>query len=372
MINTGLLKPEERAVFSLRALYHRYGYLPYKMSKFEEYDLYVKNKDFLISEGIITFTNTKGKLLALKPDVTLSIIKNSKDVGERLSKVYYNENVYRTAKGSREYREILQTGLECIGAIDAYHVTEVLSLAVRSLAILSPDYMLNVSHVGLLGALTESVAMDEKAVAMLLSAIEKKNEGEIAALRTSGLITEAAASLAICLLREYQTVEDAQKALSPYLTTSAAREAFDEFASLMDALARLGLSENVRIDFSVINHSGYYSGVAFKGYIKGIPDSVLAGGQYDRIMRKMGRRDGAVGFAVYLDALATLERGAAAYDTDVLLLKNGASASTVLAAVDTLSANGSSVTVLDEVPAEFRAKKVLILMGEEVVEYGND
>ena len=72
-MNTTYLKPEERAVFVLRSLYRGYGYLPFKMSKFEEYDLYVRNKDFLVSDRIITFTDVGGKLLALKPDVTLSI-----------------------------------------------------------------------------------------------------------------------------------------------------------------------------------------------------------------------------------------------------------------------------------------------------------
>ena len=53
------LKKEEQAVFTLRGLYENYGYSPYKMSKFEEYDLYVRNKDFLISDGVITFTDTE-------------------------------------------------------------------------------------------------------------------------------------------------------------------------------------------------------------------------------------------------------------------------------------------------------------------------
>ena len=127
MIDEKLLKPAERAIYALRALYNRYGYTPYKMSKFEEYDLYVKNKDFLISEGIITFTDTRGKLLALKPDVTLSIIKNSKDVAKGVSKVYYNENVYRIAKGSHVFKEITQTGLECIGDIDAYPTNQIVT-----------------------------------------------------------------------------------------------------------------------------------------------------------------------------------------------------------------------------------------------------
>ena len=79
MINDKLLKSDERALLTLRSLYKAYGYLPFKMSKFEEYDLYVRNKDFLVSDSIITFTDTAGKLLALKPDVTLSIIKNGTD-----------------------------------------------------------------------------------------------------------------------------------------------------------------------------------------------------------------------------------------------------------------------------------------------------
>ena len=75
-----LLKNDERVILRLRSLYDRFGYDRYKMSKFEEYDLYVRNKSFLLSDHIITFTDTSGKLMALKPDVTLSIVKNTKDI----------------------------------------------------------------------------------------------------------------------------------------------------------------------------------------------------------------------------------------------------------------------------------------------------
>ena len=77
-----VLRASEKIAFALRALYKKYGYLPYHMSKFEVYDLYAKNKDFLRGGGGITFNDTDGKLLALKPDVTLSIIKNGID-GEK-------------------------------------------------------------------------------------------------------------------------------------------------------------------------------------------------------------------------------------------------------------------------------------------------
>ena len=78
----------EQVVQQLRELYRRYGYTQYKMSKFEPYDLYVHNKSFLVSEDILTFTDADGRLMALKPDVTLSIVKNAKE-GAGLQKVYY-------------------------------------------------------------------------------------------------------------------------------------------------------------------------------------------------------------------------------------------------------------------------------------------
>ena len=372
MINETLLKPEEKAVYALRSLYDRYGYTPYKMSKFEEYDLYAKNKDFLISEGIITFTDTKGKLLALKPDVTLSIIKNSKDADKNLSKLYYNENVYRIAKGSHVFKEIMQAGLECIGDIDAYHVAEVVSLAIRSLALLSDAYMLDLSHVGLIAAMIDTLSLEKPVLKQFLTAVEKKNAGELSSLAADGVLSSEALGLASVLLKEYKTLDAAKEALTPYLITEEAKTAYAEFAALYEALSALGLTKYVRIDFSVINHRGYYSGVVFKGYLKGVPDSVLAGGQYDRMMRKMGRRDGAIGFAVYLDAIASGKKAQAEYDVDILLLKNGADAASVLLAVEMLSESGARVLATETVPGDIRAEQTFIMQGKEATHYGND
>ena len=49
-----------------------------------------------------------------------------------------------------------------------------------------------------------------------------------------------------------------------------------------------------------------HNGLTFCGYVKDVPTSVLRGGQYDKLMRRMGRRSNACGFAVYLDELDRL------------------------------------------------------------------
>ena len=66
-------KRSELAILELRALYEQYGYREFRMSRFEEYDFYAEYRSFLQAENILTFHDPSGKLLALKPDITLSI-----------------------------------------------------------------------------------------------------------------------------------------------------------------------------------------------------------------------------------------------------------------------------------------------------------
>ena len=155
------LKPDEKACLELRGLYEQYGYKKYKMSKFEEYSLYVENKDFLASDKVITFTDLDGRLLALKPDVTLSIIKNTQATIQCNEKLYYIENVYRESRESHTFKEISQMGLEYIGKVDAYCITEVIALAAKSLRTISKDYILEVAHMSFVVELLESLQVNE-------------------------------------------------------------------------------------------------------------------------------------------------------------------------------------------------------------------
>lgn len=146
-INENVLQSNEKYILTLRELYINNGYCPYHMSKFEEYDLYAKNKGFLVSDNVITFTDTNGRLMALKPDVTLSIIKNSQDLPEQTQKICYSENVYRVAKGTNSFKEILQTGVECFGKVENEDIYQVVFLAIQSLALLSKDWVLELANV---------------------------------------------------------------------------------------------------------------------------------------------------------------------------------------------------------------------------------
>ena len=98
----------------LNRLYEQYGYRKFKMSRFEDYDLYAQNRDFLRQDRIITFTDADGALKALKPDITLSIMKSNG--GDSEKGVLQTRNVCREVGGA--FREILQVGVESVGQID--------------------------------------------------------------------------------------------------------------------------------------------------------------------------------------------------------------------------------------------------------------
>ena len=295
-----VLSTEEITALSLCSLYQNNGYSKYRMSKFEEYDLYVKNKDFLVSESVITFTDTDGKLMALKPDVTLSIIKNSKDQPDAQMKVYYNENVYRVSKGTKSFKEIRQAGLECLGAVSNTEIIEVLSLASKSLKEISDSYALEISHLGIVKGVLEYFDVSTDGCNQIIKFLGEKNSQGVVDVCKQENLDDKTTALIEKLVTVYGEPEKVLKEIEPLRLN---QKISDDINQLQDVLKGLGNDKNVHVDFSVVNDMKYYNGFAFKGFIEGIPTGILSGGQYDSLMKKMGKNSQAIGFAVYLDEL---------------------------------------------------------------------
>ena len=330
-------KREERFSIALQSLYRRYGYIPYKMSRFEEYDLYVRNKDFLVSDQIITFSDRSGRLLALKPDVTLSIVKNAPEQPGVVQKVYYNENVYR------DYREILQTGLECVGDLGDYEIAEVVLLAAKSLQLMEGAWVLDISHMGLLAAVLDDSGLSREQQNLAMEYLHRKNIHQLKALCGDRLVWEQLSAIAAC-----RGGREALEQLETVLTTDSQKQELQQLKRLWQVLEASGCGDSVRLDFSVGNNMRYYSGVVFRGYLEGVPASVLSGGQYDKLPRKMGRNAKAIGFAVYLDRLENREEEP--FDVDTLILHDGTADPLVLTAAAEEAAEKGSVLVTRELP----------------------
>lgn len=364
-ISSKLMKSEEKATFKLRELFRQYGYNQFKMGKFEEYDIYVRNKDFIPSGSIITFNDAHGKLMALRPDLTLSIVKNFKPAPGYVEKTYYSEQVYRIAKSDHSYKGILQTGLECIGDIDLYQICEVTVLAAKSLAAISSDYVLELSHMGIVSSILED--LDKDLANELVKCISEKNTSEIKKVCAREEISSEMEKLLLAVVSTYGGYKKVLASLKKLNLPEHSRESLTELEAVCTALADNKLAKNINIDFSIVNHMAYYNGILYRGFINGLADNILAGGQYDRLLTRMGKEGKALGFGLNLDNLDFLDETSKEYDFDVALIYgDGEDISKVLAAAKFLRETGQSVLVQKQEPKAYTAKNIMRIENGEV------
>lgn len=369
MNETWSLSQEEELIFSIRTLFRQYGYTQYKMSRFEDYDLYARNKDFLVSDNVITFTDTNGALKALKPDVTLSIIRSLKDSAQSIQKLCYHENVYRVSGTSHTFSEIMQMGLECIGDIDTYCLTEVLFLAASSLKHISGDYLLVISHMGILEELLSLMhiprELEKEALSLLAGKSVHGFEELLSKCGVSG--HEAESFLRLPLL------EGTAEEVIPVLREMGCSESSLTLLSRIWNSFTPEMNRHIRFDFSVIHDMRYYNGFVFKGFIRGIPSGILSGGQYDKLLQRMGKSGGAIGFALYLDLLERFFPPRDQGNVDALLLYDKEQEPSVVAsAVRSLSSLGLKVLAARERPANLQCKQVFCIRDGGVQVYGTD
>lgn len=298
------LQPKERASFALRALYEAAGCRKYHMGRFEEYGLYQENRSFLSSEQVITFTDLDSRLLALKPDVTLSIAKTAQPAPGETLRYYYHENVYRPSAESHTFKEISQMGLEMLGAVGEAQVQQAVCLAARSLDALGAEWVLEVSHMGYLFGLFDALGVPDAARAKLLEKLREKNAHELRAAAGAAGLADAAADILCSVLNLCGSYADTLAKAAALCRNDAMRAAVAELEALAVPLEKAG--GVIRLDMTLAGEMEYYNGLVFQGYLKALPRPLLKGGRYDLLMQKFTPGAGAIGFAVYLDELDRL------------------------------------------------------------------
>ena len=148
-------------------------------------------------------------------------------------------------------------------------------------------------------------------------------------------------------------------------------DALAELEKLKEAMEIYGLDTNIYIDFSMVNDMSYYNGLIFQGFIENLPSSILSGGRYDNLLQKMGKKAGAIGFAIYLDSLEKLYPEKDSFDTDVLLLYKDTDSETSIAhAVKILMSAGNTVRAEKTNTGSIKYRQLAIVKdrGIEIIE----
>lgn len=294
------LRIEEIVALQLRTLFEKKQYQLFRMSSFEEYDLYFQNKPFLKSDDIITFTSVDGRLMALKPDITLSIVKSIQP--NETKRVYYNEKVFRKSRQTNDYREINQMGLEYLGSATLADEAEVINLAVQSLAIVG-EGALDISHMGFIEAMLS--VFSEAAMPAALHALQSKSPHAMRALACKENLSEQQTDKLVKLTEisgYFQDVLPKAKELA-----QGNPQALDILSQLKKLITQIECPQSItlRLDFSILNSADYYNGIIFQGFLPISSKAVLEGGRYDNLMERFGKAQKAIGFAFYLDEIVS-------------------------------------------------------------------
>lgn len=361
---------DEITVLNLRRLYENRGFKKFRMGKFESYDFYARNKDFLVGNRIITFSDLNGKLMALKPDVTLSIVKNADEGGHGRQKLYYTENVYRESKDIHEFKEIFQVGLEVLGEIDLFETVEIVTLAIKSLTQIDKDAILEISHIGYTEGLIDCITSDGAVKDKLHELISSKNSHDLKKLAESDSLPKNPVGTAVEIMLPKNTNEETLLAAEEHALNAKMLEAVTELKNIYKILKKSGLEKHIKIDFSIVGDPGYYNGILMHGYVHGIPRNVLSGGRYDMLMSKMGRGNAhAMGFAIYFDALDRGLHIKEKHTTDAYILYgDDAEIETLVSLTSSLDEKGVSYTAVTSLPEGLSGVKIYTVSGDRVKE----
>ena len=313
------MSKKDLVLLNIRKMYDSYGYKKISLPSFEEYDLYNENKDF-IDRNVLTVMSPNGKLLALRPDITLSVAKKvSKDQSLKYSKIYYQENTYNLTKYVG-YEEDEQLGIELIGKESTFLDFEIINLAVKSLDIINKKSMIVLSHAGFISSIFENFDLEYETKEQILDCINRKNSHDIQKiLKKNEHISENVKKLIYKIPELSRHLENIEKELLKYEINVNTKKILSELKQLNSLLMKFYKKSKIIFDFSVVKNLNYYNGIILQGYIEGFPNVILTGGRYDKLFEKFGVDTGAVGFAILTDGLKGYYKDTDKKDFEVLI-----------------------------------------------------
>jgi ATP phosphoribosyltransferase regulatory subunit len=242
-----------------------------------------------------------GSVLVLRPDMTVPIarvVATRYAHAELPLRFCYVAHAYRGVRPQRGHtRELLQAGVELIGAPGPQGTAEVLRVLCATLdAAGLQNYRVGLGDASLYPSLLEAFEVD----------------GE----RRELLLTELAAGDFVGVERELRALDLGADQTGLLLRLAHTRGGPEVLEALEDALhdALSGLREvhgllapeaakRIIFDLGLVRSLGYYTGPLFQVYDPAYGVPLGGGGRYDELLGSFGRSLPAVGFAIGVDRL---------------------------------------------------------------------
>lgn len=295
---------------TLEEIFYSWGYEKIITPTLEFYDTFQQYKNSLKQEEMYKFFDNKGRILVLRPDMTIPIARvvstkfKDKDKPVRLQ---YYANVFRVNESLGGKRnEYTDCGIELIGKKGFNADIEVLLLTFKTLERLGlENFKIELGHIGIMNSIFKKLNICDDKRNELSNLIEKKRvvdlQENLERLKLEQKEKE--------LLNKLPWLVGDIDLLDSVIKMDVSEDINKEIQYLKDIyyfLKDFGYGENISFDLGRIPKPDYYTGIIFRAYVDGIGENILSGGRYDKLLSSFGNEEAAVGFSIKVDSLLTL------------------------------------------------------------------
>ena len=289
-----------------------FGYRPVRTPTFEYFDVYNVTTPTQ-AEHMFKFFDTNGRMLALRPDITTSVVRmvatkaGAEDFPIRVSylgSAFRNEENFSQAR----QREFTQTGVELIGESGPAADAEIIEIAIKTLLEAGiKSFQIDLGQVEFFKGLVEQAGLSENESDMLRRHINDKDfiavENALEELDVTGDMRQRFVSLSTM----FGGIEIVDNAIDDRTLNRRSKDALINLKEVYYILTQKGLDKYVSFDLGMVQNIDYYTGIIIRGFTYGVGFPVCSGGRYDSLLKKFGRDVPATGIAVGVErVLATL------------------------------------------------------------------
>lgn len=274
---------------------------------FEDYDVYQHFFPQLRQQMVKTI-DTDGRVLVLRPDVTLPIVESAAREFPRsnqLLKFGYVSTVFREYYGRSTYgKDFLQGGIEILGDSSPECDGEVIVTAAEILkAVGVENIRIDIGTAAYTQALFDGLPLSEEQKATLKGYMAERNlvacKSYIASLPISSDARKALEALPVLFGPYAQTLSKARD----YSINSGMLNALSRLERVYDYILYAGYADKVQLDFGFASRLGYYTDTVFKVYVDGALYDIIDGGRYDQLSSRFGVDRPACGFGMNINLL---------------------------------------------------------------------
>ena len=252
-----------------------------------------------------------GRMMGLRADMTPQAARMDAHSYRQqgCSRLCYADHVlHARPKTPLAIRTPLQAGVELFGEAGLEADIEVISLLLASLSSAEVDKLtLDVGHVGIYEALTETLALSEQQENQLFDLLQIKDQFEIQQWLNANIddvdVRQWLSDLST-LSGNQSTLERAQTLLAN--APAEVQAALDELIVVANVIAERYPDVNCYFDLSELRGYHYHTGIVFAAYVEGYGDAIANGGRYDHIGEAFGRARPATGFGLNLTSLISV------------------------------------------------------------------